>query len=91
MFIKKLVPWLILFEVLKAGRAHWDRLDPADRAQVTDLMRRSHGDPRKLSAEDRAELAALARRMRLMRLGASLATAAVIGHRRNRRRSVSGS
>jgi hypothetical protein len=86
MVIKKLVPWLILFEMLKAGRAHWDRLDPADRAQVADLMRRSHGDPRKLTAEDRAELAALARRMRLMRLGASLATAAVIGHRRHRRR-----
>ncbi|HEY7618885.1 MAG TPA: hypothetical protein VH834_03890 [Solirubrobacteraceae bacterium] len=86
MVIKKLVPWLILFEMLKAGRAHWDRLDPADRAQVADLMRRSHGDPRKLTAEDRAELTALARRMRLMRLGASLATAAVIGHRRHRRR-----
>jgi hypothetical protein len=91
MVIKKLVPWLILFEMLKAGRSHWDRLDPADRAQVTDLMRRSHGDPRKLSAEDRAELAALARRMRLMRLGTSLATAAVIGHRRHRRRTMRGS
>jgi hypothetical protein len=86
MFLRRLVPWLILFEMLKAGRAHWDRLDPGDRAEVTDLMRRSHGDPRKLTAADRAQLTSLARRMHLVRLGASLAGAAVVGRRRRGRR-----
>jgi hypothetical protein len=84
--LRKFVPWLILFEMLKAGRSHWDRLDPDDRAEVTDMMRRSHGNPRRLTAADRAQLTALARRMHLVRLGASMATAAVIGHRRQRRR-----
>jgi hypothetical protein len=84
--LRKLVPWLILFEMLKAGRSHWDRLDPEDRAEVSDLMRRSHGNPQRLTADDRARLTALARRMHLVRLGASLATAAVVGHRRHRRR-----
>jgi hypothetical protein len=86
MRLRRIAPWLILFEVLKAGRAHWDRLDPADRAEVADLMRRSRGNPRNLTAADRAELTALARRMRLARLGASLAAAAVVGRRRHARR-----
>ena len=72
--------------MLKAGRAHWDQLDPADRAEVADLMRRTHGNPRNLTAADRGSLTALARRMRLMRLGASLAAAAVVGRRRHQRR-----
>jgi hypothetical protein len=85
MLLRRLAPWLIVFEVLRAGRAHWDRLDPADRAQVSDLMRRSRGNPAKLTPADRAELRALGRRIRLGRLGFSLATAAVIGRRRHRR------
>src|ERR671930_209469 len=60
MRLRRLAPWLILFEMLKAGRAHWDQLDPADRAEVADLMRRTHGNPRRLTAADRAQLSALA-------------------------------
>ena len=86
MRLRRIAPWLILFEMLKAGRTHWDRLDPADRAEVTDLMRRSRGNPRNLTAADRAQLTALARRLRLARLGASLAAAAVVGRRRRARR-----
>jgi hypothetical protein len=86
MLLRRLAPWLILFEMLKAGRAHWDRLDADDRAEVTDIMRRSHGNPRRLTAADRARLTALARRLPLVRLGGSLAAAAVVGRRRHRRR-----
>jgi hypothetical protein len=86
MLLRRLAPWLILFEMLKAGRAHWDQLDPSDRAEVAELMRRSRGNPRRLTAADRAQLSALARRLRLVRLGASLATAAVVGRRRHGRR-----
>jgi hypothetical protein len=50
-------------------------------------MRRTHGNPRNLTPGDRAELRALAGRMRLVRLGFSLATAAVVGRRRRRRRA----
>ncbi len=86
MLLRRLAPWLILFEMLKAGRAHWDRLEPGDRAEVADLMRRTRGNPRNLTAADRAQLRALARRLQLGRLGASMATAAVIGRRRRGRR-----
>jgi hypothetical protein len=85
--LRRLVPWLILFEVLRAGRAHWDRLDPDDRARVSALMRRTHGNPRNLTAADRDELRDLGRRLRLRRLGFSLASAAVVGRHKRRRRA----
>jgi hypothetical protein len=84
--LKRLLPWLILFEVLRAGRDHWDRLDPTDRARVSALMRRTHGNPRNLTASDRDELRDLARRLHLGRLGFSLGSAAMVGRRRRRRR-----
>jgi hypothetical protein len=86
MMLRRLAPWLILFELLRAGRAHWDTLDPTDRRQAADIMRRSHGNPLRLTPGDRAELTALARRMRLGRLALSMGGAAVAGHRRHRRR-----
>jgi hypothetical protein len=85
--LRRLVPWLILFEVLRAGRDHWDRLDPGDRARVSALMRRTHGNPRNLTASDRDELRDLGRRMRLGRLGFSLASAAFVGRRKRRRQA----
>ena len=85
--LRRLVPWLIVFEVLRAGRAHWDRLDPGDRARVSALMRRTRGNPRNLTAADRDELRDVGRRLRLRRLGFSLATAAVVGRRKHRRRA----
>ena len=85
--LRRLAPWLILFEVLRAGRDHWDRLDPGDRAQVSALMRRTQGDPRNLTEADRRKLRDLGRRMRLGRLGFSMATAAVVGRRKRRRRA----
>ena len=86
MRIRRILPWLILFEMLKAGREHWDRLEPADRAEVVDLFRRTHGNPRNLTPADKAELRDLAHRLHLARLGLSLGSAAVVGRRRHRRR-----
>ena len=84
--LRRLAPWLILFEILRAGRDHWDKLDPGDRARVSALMRRTHGNPRNLTAHDRDELRDLGRRLHLVRLGLSVAGAAVTGRRRHRRR-----
>jgi hypothetical protein len=84
--LRRLAPWLIAFEILRAGRDHWDKLDPADRARVSELMRRTHGNPRNLTSDDRRELTGLARRMRLGSLAASLLAAGVAGRRRHRRR-----
>jgi hypothetical protein len=86
MLLRRLAPWLLVFEVLRAGRDHWHRLDPADRERVSALMRRTHGNPRNVTASDRSELRDLGRRLHLVRLGASLASAVVLGRRRHRRR-----
>ena len=85
--LRRLAPWLILFEVLRAGRDHWDRLDPGDRARVSALMRRTRGNPRNLTDDDRSELRDLGRRLRLGRLGLTLGSAAIVGRRRRRRRA----
>jgi hypothetical protein len=84
--LRRLAPWLILFEVLRAGRDHWDKLDPGDRARVSALMRRTHGNPRNLTASDRNELRELGRRLHLGQLTASVVAAGVAGRRRHRRR-----
>jgi hypothetical protein len=83
--LRRLAPWLILFEVLRAGRDHWDKLDPGDRARVSALMRRTHGNPRNLTGADRDELRDLGRRLHVGRLVASMAAAAVAGRRRHAR------
>jgi hypothetical protein len=84
--LRRFAPWLVLFEVLRAGRAHWDRLDPEDRRKVTELMRRTKADPRRVTAADRAELRELAGRLQLRRLLLSMGGAAVMGRRRHGRR-----
>jgi hypothetical protein len=84
--LRRLAPWLILFEVLRAGRDHWDKLDPGDRARVSALMRRTRGNPRNLTGADRDELRDLGRRLHLGRLAASMVAAGVAGRRRHRRR-----
>ena len=83
--LRRLAPWLILFEVLRAGRDHWDKLDPSDRARVSALMRRTRGNPRNLTPADRRELLDLGRRLQLGRLIASMVTAGVAGRRRQMR------
>ncbi|MGZ4278585.1 MAG: hypothetical protein ACXVFK_16495 [Solirubrobacteraceae bacterium] len=86
MLFKKLAPWLIVFEVLRVGRDHWQELDPADRGRATDIMKRSKGDPRRLTPADKRELVELGKRFELGRLAVSMGTAAVMGRRRRRRR-----
>jgi hypothetical protein len=81
--LRRVAPWLILFEVLRAGRDHWDKLDPDDRARVSALMRRTRGNPRNLTGADRDELRDLGRRLHLGRLVAAMAGAAVAGRRRH--------
>jgi hypothetical protein len=86
MLLRRLAPWLIVFEVLRAGREHWQHLDPADRRTATEIMKRSKGDPRKLSPADKAELKNLGKRMELGKMAFSMGSAAVMGKRRGRRR-----
>ena len=57
--LRKAIPWLMLYEVARASKSHWDSVDPGDRKRLTELLRKSKGKPQNLSAGERAELAAL--------------------------------
>jgi hypothetical protein len=79
------VPWLVLFELARTTRAHLgERLEPADRRRVAHIVRASKGDPRRVSAAERDELRAIARRLDLARLARDLLPA--LASRRGRRR-----
>ena len=78
------IPFMIALELLMAGREHWNMLDPRDRRRATELLRKSHGDPRRLSPQERREVRELARRLELGRLARSMAPIAWRGRRRRR-------
>ena len=72
----KKVPWLLVFELARLTHGHvMDRTSPADRRRVMDLVRTSHGDPRKLSKRERDELRAIAQKVDVKHLAAALSPA----------------
>ena len=62
---RRLVPWFVIFEVLRTGKAHWDELDPRDRTRLVELMRKSKGRASNLTERERTELRMIARRLQL--------------------------
>ena len=69
----KKVPWLLVFELARMTHGHvMDRTSPADRRKVMDAVRRSHGDPRKLTKRDRDELRAVAAKLDVKQLVSAL-------------------
>jgi hypothetical protein len=69
----KKVPWLLVFELARMTHGHvMDRTSPADRRKVMDAVRRSHGDPRKLTKRDRDELRAIAQKIDVKQLAGAL-------------------
>jgi hypothetical protein len=55
------VPWLLVFELARMTHGRiMDATSPAERRRVMDIIRRSHGDPRKISERDKAELKKIA-------------------------------
>ena len=72
----KRVPWLLVFELARLTHGHvMDRTSPSDRRKVMDLVRRSHGDPRKLTKRERDELRAVAAKLDVKQLAAALSPA----------------
>jgi hypothetical protein len=80
---RRAIPWLVLLEVLRAGKAHWDELDPGDRRRLVVLLRKSKGRAGNLTQRERRELREIAGRLQLLRFGRNAATAAMSGHRRS--------
>lgn len=53
------VPWSIVFQLAMTARKHWKRLEPADRARLGELLKKSQGMPNRLSAKERADVRGL--------------------------------
>jgi hypothetical protein len=65
-----MLPWLVLFEAARTLRSHLtEHLSPQDRRRVIEVVRRSKGDPRKVTARERSDLREIARQLDLMALG----------------------
>lgn len=74
---RKVVPWLILLEVLRQGYAHWqEQLTPKERQRLGELLRHSHGRPSALSPRERQELHELASKLDVVALGKRAALSA---------------
>lgn len=62
------LPWIIVFELAVTLRRHWKRLEPGERAELAELIKKSQGRPNRLDAGER---------MRVRRLVAKLEPAQV--------------
>lgn len=74
---RKVLPWLILLEVLRQSYAHWqEQLTPKERQRLGELLRHSHGRPSALSPRERKELHELASKLDVVALGRRAALSA---------------
>ena len=60
MWLRRKIPWVIVFEVVMMARERWKRLPAGDRRRLTELARKSHGKPMALTREERAEFRRIA-------------------------------
>ncbi|WCB95014.1 hypothetical protein DSM104299_03756 [Baekduia alba] len=69
---RKAVPWLLLLEAAMVLRAHWGLLDVQDRGELSRIVKKSHGNPRNLTKNERSELLRIMRRLDLVTAGRKL-------------------
>jgi hypothetical protein len=81
----KAVPWKLVLEVatLVVNRFR-DDLPPKERKRLTTLVRKSKGDPRRLTTAERHEVLDLLKKLDVQRLGRDVT--AVVGANRLRRK-----
>jgi hypothetical protein len=79
------VPWLIVFELARVTWTHFsENVSERDRRRVAAILRRTKGDPRKLTMKEKLDLRAIGRRLNLAQLGRDLVPFA--GDARKKRR-----
>lgn len=84
--LRRRVPWLLLFEAARLAHGHlMEVTSPQDRRLLADIVRRTHGDPRRLSARDKDELKRIAGKLELFSFAKSAGPRLVIGGRLRRR------
>ena len=80
------IPWLLLFEVARGVHSHvMDTLSPAERRRVSEILRKSKGNPANVTPREREELKRLAGKLDFKRLGTNLVPRIVAGQRRKHR------
>jgi hypothetical protein len=81
----KAIPWRLVLEVATVVVTRFrDDLPPAQRRKLTALVRKSKGDPRKLTAVERRQVLDLLRSVDAARLGRDVT--AIVGANKLRRR-----
>ena len=76
--------WLAVFDAARTTWSHFgDRLSEKDRKRVAAIVKRTKGDPRKLTLKEKADLRAIGQRLELGRLGRDLLPS--VGRVRKRR------
>ena len=81
----KAIPWRLVLEVATVVVNRFrDDLPPAERRKLTALVRKSKGDPRRLTAAERRQVLDLLKRLDAARLGRDVS--ALVGANRLRRR-----
>jgi len=53
------MPWIVVFELAITLRKHWRRLEPKERAELGELIKKSQGRPSRLDAGERKRVRAL--------------------------------
>ena len=80
------IPWLLLFEVGRGVHSHiMDTLSPAERRRVTQILKKSHGNPNKVTPKEREELRRLAGKLDFKRLGRDITPKVIASQRRRGR------
>jgi hypothetical protein len=69
---RKALPWLLVLEAAMVLRSHWGLLDDTDRRELSRIVRKSHGNPRNITAGERSELLRIMRRLDLVTAGRKL-------------------
>jgi hypothetical protein len=65
--------WLAVFDAARTTWSHFgEHLDPRDRRRVAAILKRTKGDPRELTAKEKAELRMIGRQLELGRLARDL-------------------
>ena len=79
------MPWRLVLEVATVVVTRFrDDLPPTERRRLTTLVRKSKGDPRRLTAAERRQLLELLKSVDVSRLGRDVS--AVVGANKLRRR-----
>ena len=80
------MPWVMVFELAVTLRRHWKRLEPAERAELAALVKKSQGRPGRLDAGERVRVRRLVAKLEPGQIARSVVP---IGRRaRNSRRRI---